>query len=623
MASVISRATWTDDDGSGTTGTIINNARLQADVYDKVDAMFAGSGAYATFTFGGAVQVDGQTLNVRHATNPYIQLSKTNATAQQWYLEYTGGILRIRDATAAKNVVQLEDAAPTNSIFVKSTGHIGFGTSTPDLSGAYGATRTVVSVIGSSSYGVIETGTPAADGSGVGVGDFAFIMPANTGGAAEKRVAIISATTSGTTANQRGGQLIFYTKSDGAGSFFTTYIDHLGHWGFNIASSASYKYYFYNPESGRWSGYFTNVAAAGGSYGLLIDAGGNSSDQSFQVRDRTGGTVYILTRGDGRTQINALVVGTSIAESTLTFAVKSTGVGDGLIFRESYAGNSALWSVVQNNGDGTGATMYLSDGAGADKIKLSSDPAGTTNTYFNVPGPYVFGATAGNRGDGTTPLTGTALTIVHSTASWLELSTTVADASNTLVGGINFNFQSSTDGYEQVAYIEGRTAADLGGTANKRGGTVNIWVRPDNSTTLTKFISVYWDYTTITHGVLLGAPTGGDKGDGTLNAAGDIYKNGTAFTNPAFVFEKIYTGKIERFTDRAKAIGLSHYQPNVNLEDIEFFVKTHYDLPLMAELPDAGLFDRGDLLLATIEEAYWHLFRLHDRVKDLESRLTA
>ena len=37
----INRATWTDDDGSGTTGTIINNARLQGDIYDKIDGALA------------------------------------------------------------------------------------------------------------------------------------------------------------------------------------------------------------------------------------------------------------------------------------------------------------------------------------------------------------------------------------------------------------------------------------------------------------------------------------------------------------------------------------------------------------------------------------------------------
>lgn len=37
----INRATWTDDDGSGMTGTILNNARLQVDIYDKVDGALA------------------------------------------------------------------------------------------------------------------------------------------------------------------------------------------------------------------------------------------------------------------------------------------------------------------------------------------------------------------------------------------------------------------------------------------------------------------------------------------------------------------------------------------------------------------------------------------------------
>ena len=58
-ASTITRATWKDDDGTGTTGTIINNARKNADIYDKIDEMFAGTGSYTTFEFGGGVKVDG------------------------------------------------------------------------------------------------------------------------------------------------------------------------------------------------------------------------------------------------------------------------------------------------------------------------------------------------------------------------------------------------------------------------------------------------------------------------------------------------------------------------------------------------------------------------------------
>lgn len=45
MASTISRATWTNDSGTAANpngdGTILNNTRLQQDVYDKVDALVA------------------------------------------------------------------------------------------------------------------------------------------------------------------------------------------------------------------------------------------------------------------------------------------------------------------------------------------------------------------------------------------------------------------------------------------------------------------------------------------------------------------------------------------------------------------------------------------------------
>lgn len=58
-ASTITRTTWTDDDGTGTTGTIINNAALHADVYDKVDQLMAGTGSYTTLTLGGSLSVEG------------------------------------------------------------------------------------------------------------------------------------------------------------------------------------------------------------------------------------------------------------------------------------------------------------------------------------------------------------------------------------------------------------------------------------------------------------------------------------------------------------------------------------------------------------------------------------
>lgn len=54
-ASTITRATWSD----GAAGTVLNNARLQTDIYAAIDEMFAGASPYATFTFGGKVAAEG------------------------------------------------------------------------------------------------------------------------------------------------------------------------------------------------------------------------------------------------------------------------------------------------------------------------------------------------------------------------------------------------------------------------------------------------------------------------------------------------------------------------------------------------------------------------------------
>lgn len=62
-ASTITRSTWVNDSGTPSApvgdGTSLNNAALQNDVYARIDAMFAGAGAYTTFELGGKLAVDG------------------------------------------------------------------------------------------------------------------------------------------------------------------------------------------------------------------------------------------------------------------------------------------------------------------------------------------------------------------------------------------------------------------------------------------------------------------------------------------------------------------------------------------------------------------------------------
>ena len=101
-----------------------------------------------------------------------------------------------------------------------------------------------------------------------------------------------------------------------------------------------------------------------------------------------------------------------------------------------------------------------------------------------------------------------------------------------------------------------------------------------------------------------------------INTNGDIFKNGTAYTNPDYVFEKNYTGQIVIYKDK---LGASTYPGLKPLSEVESFASQNYKLPLMAQNPEGGLFDRGDLLLASVEESYLYLFDHEKRLAALES----
>lgn len=119
-------------------------------------------------------------------------------------------------------------------------------------------------------------------------------------------------------------------------------------------------------------------------------------------------------------------------------------------------------------------------------------------------------------------------------------------------------------------------------------------------------------------GVQVGSPTGGDKGTGTINTAGDIYKNNTAFTNPKWVLQHFHTGTVDQDGPHAPPI---QYAGLPTLDEAEALVRRELELPLMLELPEGGAFARGDLLLASVEQAFLYIFQLHRRIADLEKKL--
>lgn len=118
-------------------------------------------------------------------------------------------------------------------------------------------------------------------------------------------------------------------------------------------------------------------------------------------------------------------------------------------------------------------------------------------------------------------------------------------------------------------------------------------------------------------GIVAGAPTGGNLGTGTINVATSISKNNTAYTNPDYVFEHFFTGKIEKYADREGAQFYAGLQP---LEQVEDFARQHLHLPNIPDIP-TGIFERADLVLELVESLYLYAFEANKRIKALEAKI--
>ncbi len=113
----------------------------------------------------------------------------------------------------------------------------------------------------------------------------------------------------------------------------------------------------------------------------------------------------------------------------------------------------------------------------------------------------------------------------------------------------------------------------------------------------------------------LGIPTGGDKGTGTLNTAGDIFKNNSAYTNPDYAFEHYFTGNVVKFAGNE---GAKEYTGLMPLNDLKKHVMENLRLPGITN-EGAGIFKRSDFVLEKIEEIILYLFEQDERTKLLEA----
>ena len=119
-------------------------------------------------------------------------------------------------------------------------------------------------------------------------------------------------------------------------------------------------------------GQFINLeATAGQSYGVNIQAGSNSTDHGFRVKNKANDATHLLVRGDGR-------VGIGTASPSAELSVSGDLHFGGNASVESGSSNGSLTLV----GGSTykGGRIVLSGGSGSNDIRFTTSGSSTTNT---------------------------------------------------------------------------------------------------------------------------------------------------------------------------------------------------------------------------------------------------
>lgn len=168
----------------------------------------------------------------------------------------------------------------------------------------------------------------------------------------------------------------------------------------------------------------------------------------------------------------------------------------------------------------------------------------------------------------------------------------------------------------ELGYSGGLTA-NYFESINRASGASVDFVYYMGGATLHRFYTSNLQRCYVGAGFVVGAPTGGDAGAGFINVAGGIRLNNTAYTNPDFVYEHFFTGKIIKYANNG---GAAEYKGLMPIDDLRKYVKKHHRFPVIKDEPTC-IFVRADIALQLQEEAHLYIFQLHDRTKSLEFRV--
>lgn len=356
-------------------------------------------------------------------------------------------------------------------------------------------------------------------------------------------------------------------------------------------------------------------------------------------------TTWPLTSGVNQILYSSAANVVSAGSSTFVFDGTNLGIGVASPSVKLHVGaasgtTAASW-ITSGSTDSqvlvfgvVSSTGYAIGKSADDKFQINRDsPLGTGTRLFTI-------TSAGLTGIGTID---PPLTQLHIQKLSGNSIVTIANTGNGNTSGVDFMrerstgagvvggsvfMNSDTSGTNALLYIQSQTASALSGVTSAlsggngvrmilRGGSgaLTIETGATEAFRITTGVQVYNAGT---------APTGGDKGAGTINVATNIFKNGTAYTNPAWVFQHHFTGKSDVEGEHKTP---EKYKGLLSLEDTEAFCEKHHELPTMqlhieedGSQRQLGLFDGGELLLASVEQLHIHIFELNKRIKKLEGK---
>lgn len=355
--------------------------------------------------------------------------------------------------------------------------------------------------------------------------------------------------------------------------------------------------------------YATSTNTWGTSSTFVFDGtffGVGTASPAFQVHAvKDGGQVSIKADSFGATgttntpAMSLRAAGGSVASPTLT----QSGDRLGIYLFEGLTNTTGPVFTVAGGVNGFAEATFTSTSAPG-YVTISTTPSGSVS---NAERMRV--TSAGNVGIGNTP------TVLFSVGS-TELFQVANNGASLGIG------TTSTTG---VFHIKASTNSSINMDGDATGnpfiefdqnGTRRAFIQYVNSNSSLSMSVGGTTRVVVIAGMQIGTPTGGDKGAGSINAV-TLFGNGTAVTVPAYVFDLAYSGTSARAGRTAPPPGYRLF----SLEETEVYTRVHHDLPTIGRHNTDELGQRSNLLLATIEEAYLHIFSLNDRIKHLEMRI--